>query len=504
MPAFSSWTRGDRAGSRTKEFHSGQASDSASRPQLLVAYGGSSSATSGSEIALAAGSATKRAGKWVLASTSSAVSGTVIRHPNAGAAKIKTALSSPSNYFELTFTAQAGVAYRLWIHGKADGDDWANDSVHVQFSGSTTKSGSKVYRIGTTSSTVVNLEDCNDCGLSGWKWQDNGWGGRGVLGPAIYFATTGTQTMRVQTREDGLSIDQILLSPSKYLSSEPPATNQSTTSPEPAAPTPAPTTDPAPSGSKTLRVLEWNLHHGVGTDGKYDLNRIATWMAKMNPQVVILNEVEKNTGWGNEDQPARYKALLQQKTGRTWYAHFYQEFGDWSSSGKGHVILSIYPLESTGHTTLTPSSGLKGAGAVGEARITVNGRTITLVVSHLDPDSQSMRLTQAKETIAWASSFPENRILAGDMNAWPDQSSIAAYNKTYADSWAVAESKGTAYAFSGLSPSGATKKGRIDYIFYSKGAGDLSVRSSQVYDTRDSKGIMPSDHRPVVTTFVVR
>jgi exonuclease III len=51
--------------------------------------------------------------------------------------------------------------------------------------------------------------------------------------------------------------------------------------------------------------------------------------------------------------------------------------------------------------------------------------------------------------------------------------------------------------------SGETKNGRIDYIFYSKGS-NLSVKSSQVYDTRDANGITPSDHRPVLTTFLVK
>jgi endonuclease/exonuclease/phosphatase family metal-dependent hydrolase len=267
--------------------------------------------------------------------------------------------------------------------------------------------------------------------------------------------------------------------------------------------TPAPT--PAPSGSGVqLRVLQWNLHHGVGTDGKYDIDRIATWMAKMNPDVVMSNEVERNDSWGNEDQPARYKALLQSKTGRTWYYHFAQEFGDWSSPGKGHLILSTYPFDSTSYTTTTQSSGLNGAGAASQAAIIVNGRRINLIIGHLDPSSSTMRLTQAREVIYWASTFPENRIITGDMNAWPDQSSIAEYNKTYYDSWTVATSKGTAYQFAGLSPDGATKNGRIDYIFFSKNAPNLVVLSSQVYDTRDAYGYKPSDHRPVLTTFDVR
>jgi endonuclease/exonuclease/phosphatase family metal-dependent hydrolase len=270
------------------------------------------------------------------------------------------------------------------------------------------------------------------------------------------------------------------------------------------APAPAPAPDSTTTTGVRLRVLQWNIHHGVGTDGRYDINRLATWMARMTPDVITINEAEKYTSWGNEDQPARFKTLMEQKTGRTWYMHFTQEFGQWSSNGKGHIILSVYPFQSTGHTTLTASSGLNGAGAVGEARIVVNGRTVTIVVSHLDPSSSTMRLTQAKQTIAYALSFPENRIVTGDMNAWPDQSSIAEFNKTYNDSWAVAESRGLAVQFAGLSPSGATKKGRIDYIFYSKYASNLVIRQSQVYDTRDASGYMPSDHRPVVTTFEVR
>jgi endonuclease/exonuclease/phosphatase family metal-dependent hydrolase len=247
-----------------------------------------------------------------------------------------------------------------------------------------------------------------------------------------------------------------------------------------------------------MRVLQWNLHHGVGTDGKYDIDRIATWMARMSPDIIMLNEVEKYTSWGNEDQPARYKAMMEAKTGRRWYLLFAQEFGAWTSNGKGHVILSTYPLESTGLFDM--SWDRVGA----QARITVNGRTISLLVTHLDPESQTRRLAQAQQMIQWGTGIAENRILAGDMNAWPDQSSIAEYNKTYNDSWAVAEAAGKAVGYSGLTPSGATKNGRIDYILYSKKAANLVVLGSQVYDTRDSNGYKPSDHRPVLTTFEVR
>ena len=74
----------------------------------------------------------------------------------------------------------------------------------------------------------MNLEDCSGCGLSGWGWQDNGWG-VGVLGPLVYFDSTGPQKLRIQYREDGISIDQIVLSASTYLSTAPGAVKNDTT-----------------------------------------------------------------------------------------------------------------------------------------------------------------------------------------------------------------------------------------------------------------------------------
>ncbi len=266
-------------------------------------------------------------------------------------------------------------------------------------------------------------------------------------------------------------------------------------SPPPSQPAPAQEA-PAPRGGATLRVLQWNLHHGVGTDGSYDIVRIASWMARMQPDVILLNEVEKNTYWGHEDQPARYAALMQQLTGRHWYAMFSQEFGDGEANGKGHLILSTYPFDSIARQAISYDR------VIGAAGITVNGRTISLIVTHLDPDSQSRRLTQAREVNGWSANLAGNRILTGDMNAWPDQSSIAELVSRYRDSWADAASRGTATGFAGLDPEGATRNGRIDYIFYARGAADLAAVDSRVYDTR-SGGTMPSDHRPVLTTFEV-
>jgi hypothetical protein len=185
-------------------------------------------ATSPAEIVLYASNATRVAGGWQLVADASAAGGQRLSEPDAQQPKLATPLASPARYFEMTFDAVAGKPYRLWIRGRAAANHWANDSGFVQFSGSVTSAGASTFRIGTTSATTYVLEDCSGCGVSNWGWQDNGYG-TNVLGPAIYFATTGRQTIRVQTREDGLSIDQIILSPSRYLSTRPGAAKNDAT-----------------------------------------------------------------------------------------------------------------------------------------------------------------------------------------------------------------------------------------------------------------------------------
>jgi hypothetical protein len=154
-------------------------------------------------------------GAWRTISDSTAAEGARVWHPDAGAAKLTAPLASPVHYFDLHFQASAGVGYRLWIRGKAQNDYWGNDSVFAQFSDSVDADGTPQFRLNTASATTINLEDCSGCGVSAWGWQDNGWG-VGVLGPLVYFENDGDHTIRIQTREDGLSIDQILLSPVRY------------------------------------------------------------------------------------------------------------------------------------------------------------------------------------------------------------------------------------------------------------------------------------------------
>jgi hypothetical protein len=159
-------------------------------------------------------------GAWSAVADNTAAGGSRMVNPDRGAAKLAAPLASPVNYFEMSFTADAGIDYHLWLRGTAQNNYWGNDSVFVQFNDSVDASAQPTLRVGTTSGAAVNLEDCSGCGDYDWGWQDNGYG-KGIMGPNVRFATSGLHTIRVQVREDGFSIDQIVLSAKTDIAASP-------------------------------------------------------------------------------------------------------------------------------------------------------------------------------------------------------------------------------------------------------------------------------------------
>lgn len=152
-----------------------------------------------------------------------------LTHPNTNAPKLQAPLANPTDYVEFGFLADPTQEYKLWIRMKAENDHWSNDSVFVQFSGAKDAAGNPVYQLGTTSALAVNLEECSGCGVSGWGWEDDGWGAVNRNGTTLRFPEGGRQIIRIQTREDGVSLDQVVLSAEKYLTTRPGAAKNDTT-----------------------------------------------------------------------------------------------------------------------------------------------------------------------------------------------------------------------------------------------------------------------------------
>jgi hypothetical protein len=172
-----------------------------------------------SEIVLYSSEASVVRGNWVADMSSGAAGGRSMRSEDRGFSSPDAASASPSNFFEMTFDAPSATTYRVWLRLRAANRSTSNDSVWVQFSDATNTTGRAAYRIGTTSGMLVNMARCLDCGPSDWGWQNTAyWLSQETH---LRFASAGKHTIRVQTREDGVEVDQIVLSASNYLSKAP-------------------------------------------------------------------------------------------------------------------------------------------------------------------------------------------------------------------------------------------------------------------------------------------
>ena len=72
-----------------------------------------------------------------------------------------------------------------------------------------------------------------------------------------------------------------------------------------------------------LRVLTYNIHHGQGTDGKFDYPRLADIIKRVNPDVVALQEVDRHTNRASGiDQASLLGRLTNMKSAYGKAMHF--------------------------------------------------------------------------------------------------------------------------------------------------------------------------------------
>jgi hypothetical protein len=171
------------------------------------------------EVVIRAADVTRTFGSWTRTADPSAASGIKLVTSDVGWATLNAPLASPLDYVEATFDAPAGVPYRLWLRLRATGDTKYSESTWVQFSDAVTPAGARKYPIGSTEGLLVNLEDCYGCGVSAWGWQNRAYWLADT--GEVRFSTSGTHTLRIQVREDGVQLDQIVLSPAAFLSASP-------------------------------------------------------------------------------------------------------------------------------------------------------------------------------------------------------------------------------------------------------------------------------------------
>jgi endonuclease/exonuclease/phosphatase family metal-dependent hydrolase len=258
-------------------------------------------------------------------------------------------------------------------------------------------------------------------------------------------------------------------------------------------------------------VVEANISYGGhGTDNIIDLNRTTDWLVKLNPDVASLIETI-----GGYNDPKLITNLMEQKTGITWYNFYVPKY---TGCEEGVMILSKWPIASTAQLFMSYQM------PVAEATINVNGKLISFFSTHFQWPStataSAQRQVEATQLVAFASTFPEPRIIAGDLNAQVYTPEVETVLQQYYGGWDEAVSKGlaTAYSSNAASTTTRTRRSRIDHIFFSKGTSAISVVGAEVPDQRapntsslvtvkigttDDAGVRPSDHNFMEVTLAL-
>jgi endonuclease/exonuclease/phosphatase (EEP) superfamily protein YafD len=357
--------------------------------------------TAADDVVLYARSAviTSPGGAWLKEPDTSAAGGVRLTSPNRGAPK--AVAPSTTDYVELTFTPKIGKDYRLWIRAKATSNHYDNDSVFVQFSNATDTSGRPLWRTGTTDALPWSLEEASGSGMSGWGWQDSStWTASAPrpAGPRIRFDSSAPQKIRISARQDGLMVDQVVLSGSTYLSSAPGSEKNDATivTPERSVDSSTATT----TSSTALNVISFNVHKAYDAP----FATIVSFLASRRPDVVMLQEATKNIA------PSTWESALESATGATWYTH--------AGTDSHHLLLSRHPVSGWAQTVVSPNSS-GGSRRVTHGQITVGGVPVHLFNVHLDWPNQTYLQQGMDGLVTVLASYSGRKIVGGDFNASP-------------------------------------------------------------------------------------
>jgi endonuclease/exonuclease/phosphatase family metal-dependent hydrolase len=255
----------------------------------------------------------------------------------------------------------------------------------------------------------------------------------------------------------------------------------------------------------TVKVMTFNIQHGIDGNGRYNLQNAASVIARAQPDIVGLQEVTRNhPSYQCDDQPAKIASAVEAATGQRWSVSYQQEWFtpdvscQQSGRGDGRETEGLVLLTRRSMTPATMTALVDSR--IGMQASLVDAYGLPIIVTHLTSGSGSgaTRAQQISQLTGWANSFGEPRVLVGDFNAAPGSAELQPMMAAYHDAWTDASTSGRA-----TGNANSHGSSRIDYVFFRPGAG-LTLNSVDVIDTTPIVGVQASDHSPVVATFTVR
>ncbi len=238
------------------------------------------------------------------------------------------------------------------------------------------------------------------------------------------------------------------------------------------------------SNPGSYTVMTYNIRHGVGLDRVLDLDRIVRVIKSVDPDIIVLNEVDHGTlrSFSVQQTDSLGRSLgMQTIFGRSI---------DYDGGEYGNALLTKYPVIQFRVIDLSVDS-LREGRSVFISSIDLGQDTLVIMGTHLGLSPEE-RYQQVERIIQ---NLPDskNLILAGDLNFEPESDTYRLISDHLVDGVQAVDSD-TEYTFPADKPDS-----RIDYIFISTGINPLRLPIITVEDLT-----IASDHRPQILEFVIR
>jgi endonuclease/exonuclease/phosphatase family metal-dependent hydrolase len=239
---------------------------------------------------------------------------------------------------------------------------------------------------------------------------------------------------------------------------------------------------PAPRAALSLRVMTYNVHSCVGTDGRLSPERIAEVIARANPDLVAVQELDVCQ---SRSRGLNQPQWLAEQLGMQVHFTAARECDD---GHYGNAILSRHPFSVLSEGGLRRRSGEQRA--VQWLKVTIGGSVVSVMNTHLSIHYRE-RLLQIDQLLGaeWRAKIEEDvpLVICGDFNASPLSPVYRRLRKDLVDAQRAHGQRALATWPSRL------PLFRLDYVFASP---SFDVMRCEV--RRDALSRAASDHLPLL------
>lgn len=171
-----------------------------------------------------------------------------------------------------------------------------------------------------------------------------------------------------------------------------------------------------------LKIMSYNIRHGVGMDNVLDLSRAAEIIKAQAPDLCGLQEIDNYCS--RSDSVGQINYLAQEVNMQGTFGRFM----DFQGGEYGMATLTAKPLISTKVVQLPDGIDEPRSSIVHEVQI-AQGCAIVFVNVHFDwlgtAEGVTSRLNQAKTLLQYLDTMDKAMIITGDFNCTPDSPTMS-------------------------------------------------------------------------------